>query len=157
MKMLIIAWNVMPYSVGLWENIIVGIVRIFIVINVRIIGIQIPKPSKINHKKKEKSDFYEFFFLNFSPVQYRVCDYCNEKLSKDSKDSADPSRRATVSKKDETDDNVDLRFEVRPERLNQSQTNTWIVNAFLLFFFVQFLYFFIFFKYNYKLKSFLYK
>lgn len=69
---------------------------------------------------------YEEFCFDFSSVQYRVCDYCNEKLAKDSRDSID-SPPMIASKKDETDDDdddVDLRFEVRTERLNQSQTNT---------------------------------
>lgn len=63
------------------------------------------------------------YFLRdeFSSAQYRICDSCNEKLLKDPNTSNQSSRTITVSS-NTADENVDLGFEVRPERLSQATT-----------------------------------
>ncbi len=58
----------------------------------------------------------------FSSPQYRICDYCNEKALKESVKPND-TMHSVVPDNPESPDDVDLRFEIRSERL-QPRTDT---------------------------------
>ena len=64
------------------------------------------------------------FLLIFSSPQYRVCDYCNEKLLKESLMPSGSDRKNFFSNPDAHTDDVDLRFEVRAARLSAATTDT---------------------------------
>jgi hypothetical protein len=103
-----------------FHSIIVEIVRRFFVVIVQIIGYKVKNQSmfKIHFsKKKMKFRFY------FSSPQYRICDYCNEKALKGSQMPND-MMHSVVPNNPETPDDVDLRFEIRSERLQPKTDDT---------------------------------
>ncbi len=103
-----------------FHSIIVEIVRRFFVVIVQIIGYKVKNQSmfKIHFpKKKIKLRFY------FSSPQYRICDYCNEKALKGSQMPND-MMHSVVPNNPETPDDVDLRFEIRSERLQPKTDDT---------------------------------
>lgn len=63
----------------------------------------------------------EIFFVCFSTPQYRICDFCNEKGTKEmlppTTTTTDKNRSVFYYSQGPADD-VDLSFEVRPERLS---------------------------------------
>jgi len=99
---------------SVFHSIIVDIVKRFFVVIVQIIGYKVKKQSifRINFPKKKTK-----IFFCFSSPQYRICDYCNEKELRQSLMPND-TIHSVVSNNHDTADEVDLHFEVRPERLH---------------------------------------
>jgi hypothetical protein len=60
--------------------------------------------------------FQETTFSCFSSPQYRICDYCNEKLLKESLMPNGMTHNDLINNPEAPND-VDLRFEIRAERL----------------------------------------
>lgn len=56
-------------------------------------------------------------FFSFSTPQYRICDYCNEKGTRDIT-SPNDKKRSVFYYDHAPEEDVDLSFEVRPERLS---------------------------------------
>jgi hypothetical protein len=95
-------------------SIIVDIVKRFFVIIVRIIGYKVKNQSML----KTMIPKMMFFSLCFSSPQYRICDYCNEKSSKEPVMRSEMTQSVVFNNNQGTGDDADLRFEVRPERLS---------------------------------------
>lgn len=61
--------------------------------------------------------------IRFSSPQYRVCDFCNEKLLKESFMPALRPSKDLFDGQDRSTESVDTRFEVRPEKLSNATTD----------------------------------
>ncbi len=78
--------------------------------------------TKFKNKVCLELIFQKKKFFYFSSPQYRICDYCNEKQSKEPPIPTDTVQSVILNNQGTTDD-VDVSFEVRPERL-QPTTDT---------------------------------
>ncbi len=97
-------------------SIVVDIVKRYFVTHVRIIGIQVLHQSMFSTFIFPKKSFYSL------SSQHRLCDYCHEKAVKESLMS-NYTLLEDSDNTNETNNEIDLKFEVRSERLTSTTDN----------------------------------
>lgn len=136
MKKLLLVSSATPHSVGHYEK-FVDQIEVFRCFSHRFIfQHHCRQCQKIfcyycsnNWVQNPKLKFALIFFVGlsnefcFSSPAYRVCDFCNDKLLKESFTLSTRSSQEMFREQDNPTESVDTRFEVRSEKLPNPPTN----------------------------------